>query len=158
MSTQAAALNPSAFKSIDHVLVRVKDAQPMMDLFAGTHGLPVSWPLQSDDFATYGWVTLGNTNLEFLASSNNSDLPGEDVLPLFQGIALEPHNLADIIKMLGDRGIKCKAPRPYITQTADGRKVINFTNSVVVDATSPLVCISFANGDLKARSFFGKNS
>ena len=115
----------------------------MMDLFAGTLGLPVSWPLQSNDFATYGWVTLGNTNLEFWASSNNSDLPSEDMLPLFHGLALEPHNLADSIKMLGDRGIKCKAPRPYITQTADGRNATNFTNSVVLDVSSPLVCIFF---------------
>ena len=144
---------PGAVQSIDHVLVRVKDAQSMMNLFAGTLGLPVSWPLQSNDVATYGWVTLGNTNLEFWASSNNSDLPSEDVLPLFHGLALEPHNLADSIKMLGDRGIKCKAPRPYVTQTSDGLEVTNFTNSVVLDVSSPLVCIFFCEWGLDGTIF-----
>jgi hypothetical protein len=133
----------SAFKSIDHVLVRVEDAQAIMNLFTETFGLPVSWPLQSSGFATYGWVTLGNTNLEFWASSNNSDLPSEDVLPLFHGLALEPFDLAHSIKVLGERGINCKAPRPYVTQTTDGRDVTNFTNSVVLDVSSPLVCIFF---------------
>ena len=125
----------------------------MMNFFAGTLGLPVSWPLQSNDFATYGWVTLGNTNLEFWASSNNSDLPSEDVLPLFHGLALEPHNLADSIKLLGDCGIKCKEPRPYVTQTADGRDVTNFTNSVVLDVSSPLVCIFFCEWGLEGTIF-----
>ena len=146
-------MNASAFKSIDHVLVRVISAQVMMDIFATTLGLPVSWPLQTNDVATYGWVTLGNTNLEFWAATNNSDLPGEAVLPLFHGLALEPHNLADSIKMLGDRGIKCKAPRPYVTQTADGRDVTNFTNSVVLDVSSPLVCIFFCEWGLEGTIF-----
>lgn len=133
----------SAFKSIDHVLIRVKDAKPMMDLFAIRLGLPVSWPLQTNDVATYAWVTLGNTNLEFWASSNNSDLPGDDVLPLFHGLALEPTCLADSLEMLGSRSISCKAPRPYVTETADGRNVTNFTNAVVLDVSGPLLCIFF---------------
>lgn len=46
-------MHTCAFKSIDHVLVRVKNAPLMMDLFATKLGLPVSWPLQTNDFATY---------------------------------------------------------------------------------------------------------
>lgn len=125
----------------------------MMDLFANTFGLPVSWPLQSNDFATYGWVTVGNTNLEFWASTNNSDLPNEGVLPLFHGLALEPEFMADSIKMLGDRGIKCKEARPYVTQTIDGRAVTNFTNSVVLDLSSPLVCIFFCEWGFEGTIF-----
>lgn len=125
----------------------------MMDLFAGTFGLPVTWPLQSNDFATYGWVTLGNTNLEFWASSNNHDLPSDDVLPLFHGLALEPANLDGSIQMLMGRGINCKAPRPYVTQTDDGRDVTNFTNSVVLDVSSPLVCIFFCEWGLEGTIF-----
>ena len=132
-------MTSSAFRSIDHILVRVKNAQQMLTLFAQTFGLPVSWPLQSNDFASYGWVTLGNTNLEFWESSNNGDLPSEEVLPLFHGLALEPDNLADSIKTLSESGIQCKAPRPYVTQTLDGRDVTNFTNAVVLDLSSPLV-------------------
>lgn len=146
-------MGTSAFKSVDHVLVRVKNAPLMMDLFATKLGLPVSWPLQSNDFATYGWVTLGNTNLEFWAASNNSDLPSDDVLPLFHGLALEPDNLPESIQMLLGRGIKCKAPRPYITQTPDGRDVTNFTNSVVLDLSSPLVCIFFCEWGLDGTIF-----
>ena len=146
-------MSSSAFKSIDHVLVRVKNAQVMMDLFATTLGLPVSWPLQSNDFATYGWVTLGNTNLEFWASINNGDLPNEDVLPLFHGLALEPKNLTDSIQILLGRSIKCKAARPYVTQTADGRDVTNFTNSVVLDVSSPLICIFFCEWGLEGTIF-----
>ena len=136
-------MTSSAFRSIDHILVRVKNARQMLTLFAQTFGLPVSWPLQSNDFASYGWVTLGNTNLEFWESSNNGDLPSEEVLPLFHGLALEPDNLADSIKTLSESGIQCKAPRPYVTQTLDGRDVTNFTNAVVLDLSSPLVCIFF---------------
>ncbi len=125
----------------------------MMDLFAQTFGLPISWPLQSNDFATYGWVTLGNANLEFWASSNNSDLPSEDVLPLFHGLALEPENLADSIQILRGRGVNCKAPRPYVTQTNDGLDVTNFTNSVVLDVSSPLACIFFCEWGLEGTIF-----
>ena len=75
------------------------------------------------------------------------------MLPLFHGLALEPHNYADSIKMLGDRGIKCKAPRPYVTQTADGRNATNFTNSVVLDVSSPLVCIFFCEWGLEGSIF-----
>lgn len=146
-------MGTSAFKSLDHVLVRVKNAQPMMDLFTKTFGLPVSWPLQSNDFATYGWVTLGNTNLEFWASSNNNDLPSEEVLPLFHGLALEPGNLADSIQLLMSRGISCKASRPYVTQANDGRDVTNFTNSVVLDVSSPLVCIFFCEWGFEGTIF-----
>lgn len=146
-------MQPSAFRSIDHIVVRVKNVQPMMDLFAQTLGLPISWPLQSNDFATYGWVTLGNTNLEFWASSNNHDLPSDDVLPLFHGLALEPANLDGSIQMLMGRGISCKAPRPYLTQTNDGRDVTNFTNSVVLDVSSPLVCIFFCEWGVEGTIF-----
>lgn len=125
----------------------------MMDLFARTLELPVSWPLQSNAFATYEWVTLGNTNLEFWASTNNSDLPSEHVLPLLHGLALEPNNLTDSIQLLLGRGIKCKAPRPYITQSSDGRDVKNFTNSVVLDVSSPLICIFFCEWGLEGTIF-----
>lgn len=124
-----------------------------MEIFVKTFGLPVSWPLQSNDFASCGWVTLGNTNLEFWAASNNSDLPSEDVLPLFHGLALEPLNLAESIHVLGERGIRCKAPRPYVTQTAGGRDVTNFTNSVVMDVSSPLVCIFFCEWGVEGTIF-----
>lgn len=65
------------------------------------------------------------------------------MLPLFHGLALESDNLADSIQILKGRGINCKAPRPYVTQTSDGRDVTNFTNSVVLDVSSPLVCVFF---------------
>lgn len=146
-------MTSSAFRSIDHILVRVKNAQQIFNLFSQTFELPVSWPLQSNDFASYGWVTLGNTNLEFWESSNNGDLPSEEVLPLFHGLALEPDNLADSIKTLSERGIQCKAPRPYVTQTVDGRDVTNFTNSVVLDLSSPLVCIFFCEWGVNGTIF-----
>ena len=125
----------------------------MIDLFAGILGLPVSWPILSNDFATYGWVTLGNTNLEFWAAKNNSDLPSEDALPLFHGLALEPDNLTENIQLLMGRGIQCKAPRPYITQASDGQDVTNFTNSVVLNLSSPLICIFFCEWGIEGTIF-----
>jgi hypothetical protein len=76
-------------------MVRAPEVEPMMALFASKFGLPVSWPLTRTDFASAsnGWITLGNTNLEFWASSSNDDLPANVTLPLFQGFALEPHDL-----------------------------------------------------------------
>ena len=114
-----------------------------MELFSNTLGLPISWPLQTHAVATYGWITLGNTNLEFWASLNNEDLPGADVLPLFHGLALEPDDLAGSLEILNQRGISCKIPKPYITRTSVGRDVINFTNSVVLDVSSSMICIFF---------------
>ena len=145
--------NRPAFAGVDHVVVRVKDAAQMMDLFADILGLPVSWPLQTTDFASYGWVTLGNVNLEFWAAANNSDLPGDDVLPLFHGLALEPNNLATDIATLRGRGISCKTPRPYVTQTEDGRDMTNFTNAVVLDVSNPLQCIFFCEWESEGTIF-----
>ena len=56
------------YRAVDHVLIRVLAAEPLYALFSDVFALPVSWPLQRNDFATFGWVNVGNTNLEFWAA------------------------------------------------------------------------------------------
>ncbi len=124
-----------------------------MDLFANRFGLPISWPLQRLDFASYGWVTLGNTNLEFWAASDNSDLSGDQVLPLFHGFALDPEDLRKSIDMLESRGIQCKTPRSYITKNAEGRDLTNFTNAVILDVSGESCCIFFCKWGIEGTIF-----
>lgn len=136
-------MSADLFRGVDHIVVRVKDAQALMHLFANVLALPVSWPLRTFDFATYGWVTLGNTNLEFWASASNDDLPPEAPPPLFHGFALDPPELATSLSVLADRGVACKPPRPFVTRNARGENVTNFTNSVVLDVSSASCCVFF---------------
>lgn len=129
------------FSGVDHIMVRVEKAEPLLMLFSDVFGLPVSWPLQRKEFANYAWVTLGNTNLEFWAAANNADLPSDQPLPLFSGFALVPPDLGASIALLEDRGISCKPPRPFITKNQQGQDVINFSNSVILDVSNPVCCV-----------------
>lgn len=124
-------------------MVRVEAAEPLIHLFSETLGLPVSWPLQRTSFATYAWITVGNTNLEFWAAANNDDLPVHEKPPLFHGFALDPPSLPHSLAVLEKRGIACKAPRPFVTSDSNGRQVTNFTNSVVLDVSTEACCIFF---------------
>ena len=140
------------FDGIDHIMVRVTRAESLIQLFSNVFALPVSWPLQRKDFATYAWITLGNTNLEFWAAADNADLPADQRLPLFSGFALNPPNLGTSIALLEERGITCKAPRPFLTNDHRGKQVTNFTNSVIMDVSNPACCVFFckwgANGTI----------
>ena len=131
------------FSGVDHIMVRVEEAEPLLILFSDILGLPVSWPLQRTEFATYAWVTLGNTNLEFWAAANNTDLPSDQTLPLFSGFALDPPDLSASIALLADRGITCKPPRPFLTKDSQGKQVTNFTNSVILDVSNSICCVFF---------------
>jgi hypothetical protein len=90
---------------VDHIMVRVEKAEPLLILFSEIFGLPVSWPLQRQEFANYAWITFGNTNLEIWAAANNADLPLDQTLPVFSGFALDPPDLHASISLLEDRGI-----------------------------------------------------
>ncbi len=125
------------------MMVRVKEAEPFIRLFADIFALPVSWPLQRKEFATYAWITFGNTNLEFWAAPDNTDLPVEQSLPLFSGFALDPPDLGGSIALLEERGITCKPPRPFNTKNQEGTHVTNFTNSVILDVSNSACCVFF---------------
>jgi hypothetical protein len=144
-ATQTASMDFPLIQSVDHIMVRASAAEPLYDFFSSTLGLPVAWPLQHSEFATFGWVTVGNTNLEFWAARNNSDLPSATELPLFHGFALGPANLLNSISTLAERGIACKSPRPFVTKRLDGEDVVNFTNSVVLDVSSESCCVFFCD-------------
>jgi hypothetical protein len=131
------------FSGVDHIMVRVEKAEPLLILFSDILGLPVSWPLLRKEFANYAWVTLGNTNLEFWAAANNTDLPSDQTLPLFSGFALDPPDLGASIALLEDRGITCKPPRPFLTKNRQGKQVTNFTNSVIMDVSNSVCCVFF---------------
>jgi hypothetical protein len=136
-------MTAQVFNGIDHIMVRVREAEPFIRLFADIFALPVSWPLQRKEFATYAWITLGNTNLEFWAAADNTDLPIEQPLPLFSGLALNPPDLGASIELLKARGITCKSPRPFMTKDHEGTHVTNFTNSVISDVSHSACCVFF---------------
>lgn len=131
-----------AYQSIDHVMLRLHAAEPLFGLLTHTFGLPIAWPLQHTAFASYGWVHVGNTDLELWAATANTDLPHHAQPPLFHGFALEPAlPMPDALAHLTASGIECKAARAFQTSDADGNTVTNFTNAVVLDLSSPSCCV-----------------
>lgn len=127
-----------AYLGIDHVVIRTTDAQSLFDLLSGPLGLPVTWRLERAAFATFGWVGVGNTNLEIWAAENNSDLPVDCTLPLFHQIALEPGELSKTMARLRALGFSCKEPRTFKSTDQSGQARTNFTNSVLLDMSSDL--------------------
>lgn len=129
-------MTTAIYRAVDHVLIRLLAAQPLYALFSEVFALPVSWPLQRSDVATFGWVHVGNTNLEFWAAANNSDLPSDCQPPLVHGLALDPVDLSASVAKLAESGVLCKTPKPYQTKSEHGVLVTNFTNSTVLDVSS----------------------
>ncbi|MDP3228243.1 MAG: hypothetical protein Q8N13_09740 [Acidovorax sp.] len=131
-----------AYRSIDHVMLRLHAAEPLFDLLTNTLALPVAWPLQRTPFANYGWVHVGNTDLELWAAASNADLPEHAQPPLFHGFALEPAlPLAETIEHITASGITCKPARAFETTNTSGVQVTNFTNSVLLDLSEPSCCV-----------------
>jgi hypothetical protein len=146
-------MTAQVFNGIDHIMVRVREVEPFIRLFENIFALPVSWPLQRKEFATYAWITLGNTNLEFWAAADNTDLPVEQSLPLYSGLALNPSELGRSIALLQERGITCKPPRSFITKNREGRQVTNFTNSVILDISNSACCVFFCKWEPEGTIF-----
>lgn len=133
-----------AYRSIDHVMLRLhaEAVEPLFELLTRTLALPVAWPLQRTEFATYGWVHVGNTDLELWASASNADLPDHAQPPLFHGFALEPAlPLAQTIEHITASGISCKPARAFEGTNSSGVQVTNFTNSVLLDLSAPSCCV-----------------
>ncbi|WP_051236431.1 hypothetical protein [Ottowia thiooxydans] len=129
------------YQAIDHVVIRTVEAEALYELFGGQLGLPITWPLQRAAFATFGWIGLGNTNLEIWEAADNSDLPADCVLPLFHQIALAPTQLDETIAGIQATGLACKAPRPYASKDQNGVVHTNFTNSVILDLSNDACCV-----------------
>lgn len=134
-------MNERAYQGIDHVVIRTNEAEALFELFVGQLGLPVAWPLQQAPFATFGWIGIGNTNLEIWGATDNSDLPADCVLPLFHQIALAPTELEKTIERIQTNGLACKTPRPYASKDAYGVVRTNFTNAVVLDLSNEACCV-----------------
>lgn len=140
----------SICRSIDHVMLRLQDTEPLLALLTETLGLPVTWPLQRSEFASFAWVHVGNTNLELWAARNNGDLLDESCLPLIHGLALAPDELAFSIAELERHGVACKEPRAFQTVNGEGQLVTNFTNSVILCLSSPACCNFFCEWGMQA--------
>ena len=133
-----------AYRSIDHVMLRLHAhaVEPLFELLTRTLALPVAWPLQRTEFATYGWVHVGNTDLELWAAASNADLPHHAQPPLFHGFALEPAlPLDQTIEHITASGISCKPARAFESTNPSGVRVTNFTNSVLLDLSAPSCCV-----------------
>lgn len=139
---------PLPYRSIDHIMLRLGAAEPLFDLFSRVFELPVAWPLQRAAFATYGWVHVGNTDLEFWAAASNTDLPAHAQPPLVHGFALGPATpLQQAMAHTATLGIQCKSPRPFQTTDPHGEVVTNFTNSVLLDLSATGCCVFFCEWD-----------
>jgi hypothetical protein len=131
-------------------MLRLQDVEPLLTLLTETLCLPVTWPLQRSEFASFAWVLVGNTNLELWAARSNGDLPDDSCLPLIHGLALAPDELAFSIAELERNGVACKEPRPFQTMNVDGQSVTNFTNSVILNLSSPACCNFFCEWGMQA--------
>jgi hypothetical protein len=141
----------TAYRAIDHVVVRLQTAEPLFALLSDTFGLPVAWPLQRAEFATYGWIHVGNTDIELWAAAANDDLPVHAQPPLIHGFALEPaQSLPDSLAWMDQAGLSVRAPRAYRSLNASGEQVTNFTNAVVQDLSAPSCCVFFCEWDRRA--------
>lgn len=124
----------------DHLSVRVNDAQKLHCLFTEVLGLPVSWPLECLTFATFSWVSVGNTNIEFWQASNNSDLPldGKPLIPFVHGMAVDCDNVAQTVAQLGDIGFACTPAKTFGTSVADGLQVDACTKAQLLEISAPM--------------------
>ncbi|MGJ7558825.1 hypothetical protein ACSFBI_33135 [Variovorax sp. RB3P1] len=123
------------------MVIRTADAASLYELFSGHLGLPVTWPLERATFATFGWIGLGNTNLEIWAAADNSDLPADCPFPLIHQIALAPAELSETLARFDAMGLSCKAPRTYSSKDELGEVRTNFTNSVILDLSNESCCV-----------------
>ncbi len=140
-----------AYRSIDHVMLRLPAADHVLHLLSNTFGLPVAWPLQRAEFATYCWVHVGNTDLEMWAAASNADLPPHALPPLVHGFALEPAlTLPDTLARIVASGIGCKPPRAFQTMNASAEQVTNFTNAFLLDLSSPSCCVFLCEWNAEA--------
>lgn len=101
----------------------------------------MTWPLERAAFATFGWIGLGNTNLEIWAATDNSDLPADCPFPLIHQIALAPAELSETLARFDAMGLSCKAPRTYSSKDERGEVRTNFTNSVILDLSNESCCV-----------------
>jgi hypothetical protein len=133
------------WQAIDHLMLRVEQAEPLFDALHRDLGLPIGWPLQRAAFATYGWIGVGNTQIEIWAAASNSDLPMGCALPLVHGFALDPSLLETDLALLRERGLRHRLPRNFSSPDAQGVSRSNFTNAVVEDLSSPTCCVFYCD-------------
>lgn len=133
------------WQAVDHLMLRVVQAEPLFDFLHRELGLPVAWPLTRADFATYGWIGVGNTQIEIWAAASNADLPADCELPLVHGFALGPHHLESDLAVLRERGLHHRTPRNFSSPDAQGVSRSNFTNAVIEDLSSPGCCVFYCD-------------
>lgn len=133
------------WQAIDHLMLRVERAEPLFDWLHRDLNLPITWPLRHADFATYGWIGIGNTQLEVWAAARNDDLPPGCRLPLVHGFALAPTRLEADLATLRARGVRCRDPRSFASPDAGGVLRPNFTNAVIEDVSSPSCCVFYCD-------------
>lgn len=133
------------WQAIDHLMLRVAQAESLFDALHRELGLPVTWPLQRADFATYGWIGLGNTQIEIWAAASNADLPANCTLPLVHGFALGPNHLETDLALLRERGLRHRTPRNFSSPDAQAVSRSNFTNAVIEDLSSPGCCVFYCD-------------
>ena len=124
----------------DHLSVRVNNASQIHLLFAEVLALPVAWPLQSISYATFSWVSVGNTNIEFWQASSNNDLPleGKPFIPFVHGIAVDCNGVAKTVAQLRAVGFECAPAKTFGTSDAEGMRVDACTKAQLLEISAPM--------------------
>lgn len=66
-------MNNNIGSGVDHAVIQTEAAQ-LFGLLSGPLRLPITWPMEHAAFATFGWIGVGNTNLERWAASGRLGL------------------------------------------------------------------------------------
>lgn len=95
---------------LDHVFVPVADPAPLFELFTGTLGLPVAWPVHDYGSFRSAGACFGNANIEFVAGDPAGFPYFAPTEPLtVRGIAFEPAS-AGVAAMLDERKLRHADP------------------------------------------------
>lgn len=125
---------------IDHMYVRLSEAEAAYRALTETLGLPVAWPYAAyGDFAT-GGVSLGNLNFEVLA--HQGAMPGiaAHAPARVQGIALHPVATSRLLAELDRRRIAHSPPDVYPPATSPATGAM-WTNVTLQRLTSPATTV-----------------
>lgn len=133
----------SVVRQVDHIIVQVDtvaNAKSLWSVFSKTLNLPVAWPPSDYEGFFSGGVNIGNVNLEFAYSKDESTAAssmGDRVANArFSGLGLEPVPLAEAVARLDDLGLRHSKPDAYQQSQDETGKTLNLWTTVYLDELS----------------------
>jgi len=131
---------PAVVRQVDHIIVHVDtvaDAKALWSLFSEKLYLPVAWlPADYKGFFS-GGVNVGNVNLEFVYSADESAPPQSTENALakarFSGLGLEPEPLPRAVAELERLSVRHGQPDSYQNEDETGKKLTLWTTVYLDD-------------------------